>query len=107
MMRSWIADPANLCSAEFIVTHAARSLCSSSRWIRRSRFVSSRALIVTPKRWNGVVESSGGSWNRAQLIAARSTPCARLTVASLRPSRYTALKRLMSAGFSSAVTGVS
>ena len=85
MMRSCIAGPAHLCSAEFIVTHAARSRCSSSRWIRLSRFVSSRALIVTPKRWNGVVESGGGSWNRPQLIAARSTPSARLTVATLRP----------------------
>ena len=86
MMRSCIAGPAHLCSAEFIVTHAARSRCSSSRWIRLSRFVSSRALMVTPKRWNGVVESSGGSWNRPQLIAVRSTPSARLTVATVRLS---------------------
>jgi hypothetical protein len=42
MMRSCIDGPAHLCSAEFIVTHAARSRCSSSRWIRLSRFVSSR-----------------------------------------------------------------
>jgi hypothetical protein len=85
IMRSCIVGHAHLCSAEFIVTHAARSRCSSSRWIRLSRSVSSRALMVTPKRWNGVVESSGGSWNRPQLIAARSMPKARLTVASLRP----------------------
>lgn len=82
MIRSCILRPTHLCSAEFIVRHAARSACSSSRWMRRSRFVSSFALMLTPKRWNGVVESNGGSWKRPQLIAARSTPSARLTVAT-------------------------
>ena len=48
-------------SAELIVTHAVSSPCSSSRWIRRSRFVSSLALMLTPNRWKGVVERSGGS----------------------------------------------
>src|SRR4029079_825294 len=105
MMRSCIAGPTNLCSAAFIVRHAARSVCSSSRWMRRSRFVSSLALIVTPKRWNGVVASSGGSWNRPQLIAARTPPRALLTVSTLGPWRYCDLNRAMSAGFSNAVTG--
>ena len=50
-------------------------------------------MIVTPKRWNGVVASSGGSWNRPQLIAARSTPSARFTVATSCPQRYSALNR--------------
>lgn len=105
MIRSCIAGPVHLCSAVFIVRHAARSCCSSSRCTRRSRLFSSRLLMLMPKRWNGDVDSSGGSWKRPQLTAARRTPSARLTVASVRPFRYCALNRAMSAGFSSAVTG--
>ena len=105
MMRSCIAGPTYLCSAAFISRHAASSACSSCSPIRRSRFVSSLALMLTPNRWNGVVRQDGGSWKRPQLIAARSVPSARLTVAISWPWRYAALKRRISLGFSSAVTG--
>ena len=104
MMRSCIAAPTYLCSEPFISEHAASSACSSCEPIRGSRFVSSFILIVTPIRWDGVVAKYGGSWNRPQLIAARSVLKARFTVAMFRPLRCTALNRRISAGFSSTET---
>ncbi len=72
MTRSCMAGPTYLCSGPPICADAASSACSSCNPMRRSRFVSSFVLIVTPNRWNGVVARYGGSWKRPQLIAARS-----------------------------------
>jgi hypothetical protein len=61
MMRSCMAEPTYLCSAPLISVDATSNACSSSNPIRRSRFVSSFVLIVTPNRWNGVVARYGRS----------------------------------------------
>ena len=101
MIRSCIDEPTQRCSHAFIARAASSSAFSSAGPTRRSRLVSSFVLMVTPNRWNGEFARYGGFWKRPQLMAARSVPSARFTVATDRPGRYAALNRSTSLTFSS------
>jgi len=53
------------------VSAASSNAFSSVGPIRRSRFVSSFVRIEMPKRWNGELVTSGGSWDDVGSVVGR------------------------------------